>query len=199
MLRFCEVARHVFQARPARLFLHGFHIRSLTIELWMFDRSGAYSSSEMDLAQQPELLAKLLASYTMMSDEEVGFNPLIRRDGFGSYVALTNTDEDGKDRLYLYETPIAAPEYLIGPGTTCYTAKVQGSKTPEFVVKFAWREDTIHTERELLELTKAQNVWGVIKASAYQDINAMGAFATGTPVPSTIRIPTGTCRQRGRL
>ncbi|KAH6957780.1 hypothetical protein BKA56DRAFT_601420 [Ilyonectria sp. MPI-CAGE-AT-0026] len=177
--RFCETARQVFQARPTRRFLHGFQIRGSTMELWVFDRSGAYSSEKLDLVQRPDLLIRIMASYAMMSDEEAGFNSFIRRDGLGDYVAFGSADQDETVRLYLEDKPIAAPEYLVGPGTTCYAARTSISQTAEFVVKFAWREDSNHTERELLELTKERNVWGVIKALGWQDLDSIRDMRQG--------------------
>lgn len=177
--RFCETARQVFQAQPTRRFLHGFQICGSTMELWVFDRSGAYSSEKLDLVERPDLLIRIMASYVMMSDEEVGFNSFIRHDGVGSYVAFGNADQDETERLYLDDNPIAAPQYLIGPGTTCYAARTSKSQTAEFAVKFAWREDSNHTERELLELTKERNVWGVIKALGWQDLDSIRDLRQG--------------------
>lgn len=76
LLRFCERAQQVFKVQSARCFVHGFLVRGTTLELWVFDRSGAYSSERLDLAERPDLLWRALAGYTLMSDEEVGFNPL---------------------------------------------------------------------------------------------------------------------------
>ncbi len=169
VLRFCEMARQVFQARPTRRFLHGFQIRGSTMELWMFDRSGAFSSEQLDLAGLPRLLIRIMASYALMPDEEVGFTSFIQHDGRGSYVAFGGADDNETARLYLLK-PIAAPQYLVGPGTTCYAATTSASQHAGFVVKFAWREETTHTECELLKLTKDRHVRGVIRAFGWQDL-----------------------------
>lgn len=150
------------------------------MELWVFDRSGAYSCEEMDTEQRPELLIKTIASYTMMNDEEVGFNSFIRLDELGrSYVAFSGLDGNEAERFYLEDEPIAAPQYIVGPGTTCYSARRLTSKNPEFVVKFAWREEKRHTERELLDLTKERNVWGVIKILGCQDLESIKYLRQG--------------------
>ncbi|EHK21283.1 uncharacterized protein TRIVIDRAFT_134280, partial [Trichoderma virens Gv29-8] len=54
-LRFCARALQVFKAQPIRYFLHAFLLIGTTLELWVFDRSGAYSS-EMDLVQEDPCL-----------------------------------------------------------------------------------------------------------------------------------------------
>ena len=137
VLRFCDSARQVFQAQPALRFLHGFQICGFMMELWVFDRSGAYSCKLIDIEQRPDLFIKTIAGYTMMNDEEVGFNSFIRLDGLGSYVAFSGSDGNEAERFYLEDEPIAVPQYIVGPGTTCYSARRLTSKGPEFVVKFA--------------------------------------------------------------
>ncbi|KAK0703114.1 hypothetical protein B0T26DRAFT_815312 [Lasiosphaeria miniovina] len=79
--RFCLLAQHVFKTQPARLFLHAFLVRGATLELWVFNRSGAYSSGHLDLAQSPHLFVQALAGYAMMSDEECGINTFVKRLG----------------------------------------------------------------------------------------------------------------------
>ena len=118
VLRFCESARQVFQTQPTRRFLHGFQICGSMMELWVFDRSGAYSCEKLDIGQRPDLLIKTIASYTMMNDEEVGFNSFIRLDGLGSYIAFSGVDGNEAERFYLEDEPIAAPQYIVGSGTT---------------------------------------------------------------------------------
>lgn len=56
MVRFFHRALLVFKAQPTRYFLHGFVVRANTVDLWVFDRSGAYSSEKFHLGQTPELL-----------------------------------------------------------------------------------------------------------------------------------------------
>lgn len=78
-LRFAARAIRVFNAQPARCFLHAFLLRGETLELWVFDRSGAYSSGVLDIACDPNLPLRVLAGYGMMSDRESGMNMLIKR------------------------------------------------------------------------------------------------------------------------
>ncbi len=174
---FCETARQVFQARPTRRFLHGFQMRGSMLELWMFDCSGAFSSEKFDIAEQPGLLVTIVASYAMMTDEEAGFNSFIQHDQMGSYVTFGGND-DQAERLYL-DKPIAAPQYLVGPGTACYAAKTSTSQSAGLVVKFAWRDEVAHTEWELLELTRKRKVWGVIRALGCQDLDSIRGLREG--------------------
>jgi hypothetical protein len=51
---FCGHAREVFTSQPTRLFLCGFVICGSMVELWVFDRSGPYSSEKFDLHKDPD-------------------------------------------------------------------------------------------------------------------------------------------------
>ncbi|KAI1358449.1 hypothetical protein F5Y08DRAFT_350831 [Xylaria arbuscula] len=189
--RLCETARRVFQARPTRMLLHGFQVCGSIMEMWVFDRSGAYSSHQFDMIQRPDLVVKIITSYGRMNDEEAGFTSFIQRDDLGSYVIFHGDDENETERLYLDDKPIAAPGYLVGPGTTCYAARAPMSQTANLVVKFAWREEVIHRERELLELTQERKVWGVIKAFGWQDLGSIRGHRGGLQFnESCCSIPT---------
>lgn len=108
ILRFCERAQQVFKVQSARCFLHGFLVCGTTLELWIFDRSGAYSSERLDLAQRPDLLMRTLAGYTLMSDEEVGFNTFVKHlaSGSDSYIKFHQ-----RDTFHLRPELIATADY----------------------------------------------------------------------------------------
>lgn len=136
ILHFCGRALQVFKAQPARLFLHGFRVCGTTLELWVFDRSGAYSSGKLDLAQRPDLLVQVLASYAMMGDRELGFNTFVDKHlgpgGSDGYVAF-----DEGNKLYLRPELMAAPNYLVGQATTCYPVSESMTGEPDVIVKFS--------------------------------------------------------------
>ena len=46
LLQLARYMRDVFTAQPIRRFIHGFFLHGTTMELWVFDRSGPYSSGE---------------------------------------------------------------------------------------------------------------------------------------------------------
>ncbi|KAL8740279.1 MAG: hypothetical protein Q9190_006997 [Brigantiaea leucoxantha] len=65
-----QMARHMrdtFAAQPTRRFIHGFFLHDTTMELWVFDRSGPYSSGEFDIHEEPEKFIRTIAGYAMMS------------------------------------------------------------------------------------------------------------------------------------
>lgn len=49
LLQLGRYMRNVFTAQPTRRFIHGFFLSGTTMELWVFDRSGPYSSGEFDI------------------------------------------------------------------------------------------------------------------------------------------------------
>ncbi|KAJ8125391.1 hypothetical protein O1611_g8249 [Lasiodiplodia mahajangana] len=71
----------------------------------------------------------------MMGDEEASFNTFVERleSVSDSYVTF-----DQHNKLHLRTELIAAPGYLVGPGTTCYTASASTTGQPDVAVKFSW-------------------------------------------------------------
>ncbi|UKZ52391.1 hypothetical protein TrVGV298_006167 [Trichoderma virens] len=191
-LRFCARALQVFKAQPIRYFLHAFLLIGTTLELWVFDRSGAYSS-EMDLVQEdPCLVLRILAGYSMMSGEKSGINTFVKHLGLGSdgYVVF---EQDHK--LYLQPGIIAAPSHshLVGLGTTCIAASESTPSEPSVVVKFSWREDNAPAELQLLELTGQRKVWGVIELLGREDVAKISELREGLQFPQPVVNRTLSC------
>lgn len=182
ILRFCEQAQQVFKVQSARCFVHGFLVHGTTLELWVFDRSGAYSSEKFNLAQRPDLLVQTLAGYTLMSDEEVGFNTFVKRlaPGSNSYVTFHPYDV-----FHLRPKLIASADYIVGPGTTCFAASTSTSGETGIVIKFSWREEDEPTELRLLQRAHESNVWGVIQLLGYQDLVSIADLRQGLHFPQS--------------
>lgn len=154
ILRFCEGARQVFKVQSARCFVHGFLVRGTTLELWVYDRSGAYSSERLDLAQRSDFLVRVMAGYTMMSDMEAGSNTFVKRvaPGLDSYVTFHQ-----HVKFHLRPELIATADYIVGPGTTCYVASTSTIGEPDTVIKFSWRDDEAPTEVPILQRAHERN------------------------------------------
>lgn len=190
ILRICERAQQVFKVQSARCFVHGFLVRGTTLELWVFDRSGAYSSERLDLAQRPDLLVRALAGYTLMSDEEAGFNTFVKRlaPGSNSYVTFHE-----HDKFHLRPELIATADYIVGPGTTCYVASTSTIGEPGTVIKFSWREDEEPTELRLLQRAHERNAWGIIQVLGYQDLVNIADLRQGLHFPQMFVNRTFSC------
>ncbi|TAQ86549.1 hypothetical protein B7494_g5113 [Chlorociboria aeruginascens] len=189
-LHFCARTRQLFAAQPARSFLHAFLVCGTTLELWVFDRSGAYSSEKLNLSQRPQLLLQTLAAYTMISDEESGFNTFVKRlePGLDSYVTF-----DQRAKLYLQPELIATPDYIVGLGTTCYTASGATTGEPSTVVKFSWRADGLPAELKLLKRARERNVYGVIRLLGDQDLVSIADIRHGLHFPQPFVNRTFSC------
>ncbi|KAK0639730.1 hypothetical protein B0T16DRAFT_432400 [Cercophora newfieldiana] len=180
VLSFFVRAQQVFKEQPARRFLHGFLVYGTTLELWVFDRSGAYSSEKIDLTQRLGVFVEILASYLMMSDEELGLNTFVRSCfelGPSGYVAF------GQDRFFLRPEPIAKPDYMVGSGTVCYAASTPLAQEPDVAVKFSWRESLAHDEVRYLEQAQKHNVQGVLRLLGSQDLGTVADHRKGLQFP----------------
>ncbi|KFY98879.1 hypothetical protein V498_01166 [Pseudogymnoascus sp. VKM F-4517 (FW-2822)] len=51
------------------------------MRLWVFDRSGLYSSEKFDIYKELERFIQVIAGYALMMDAELGLNTYIGRDG----------------------------------------------------------------------------------------------------------------------
>lgn len=47
------------------------------MELWVFDRSGPYSSGEFDIHKEPYKFICAIAGYLMMNNDELGLDTFI--------------------------------------------------------------------------------------------------------------------------
>lgn len=51
------------------------------MEPHVFDRSGVYSAEAFDIYKEPERFIRTIAGYILMSDEKLGLDPFIEREG----------------------------------------------------------------------------------------------------------------------
>ncbi|KAM4063574.1 kinase [Hirsutella rhossiliensis] len=73
LLQLARYVRGVFADQPTRRFVHAFSLCSSKMELWVFDRSGPYSSGLFDIHDEPDKFARALVGYaTMSSSSERG-------------------------------------------------------------------------------------------------------------------------------
>jgi hypothetical protein len=148
------------------------------MELWMFDRSGLYSCEKFSIHQDPHRFIKIVAGYSLMSDQELGVNTHIKGDKIGKYI-LFKEGKEKEERIYLEDKPIASQKAIVCRGTTCYRAKMSDSEEWEYVVKFAWRSDKRPSEGQLLKLAKERKVWGVAELCGHQDLETIHDLRQG--------------------
>ncbi|KKF92044.1 hypothetical protein CFO_g5604 [Ceratocystis platani] len=147
----CHV-QGVFTDQPTRRFVHAFTLYAFKMELWIFDRSGAYSSGTFDIHDEPDKFARALVGYATMDDDTMGLDTFMeRRDGH-RYVTLD--DASGKETRLRLDKLMIRQKAIVCRGTTCY--KTQDS----YVAKFSWIPDKRKLEVEQLKRAEAKGVEG---------------------------------------
>ncbi|KAG9236064.1 hypothetical protein BJ875DRAFT_541575 [Amylocarpus encephaloides] len=157
-------AREVFGSQPERRFISGFTICGSIIRLWIFDRSGTYSSEKFDIHKEPERFIRVIAGYTLMTDAELGLNTFIKHDSNGKYIVVRDV------RISLEDKPIFSTKAIVCRGTTCYRGRRGDSTEWENVVKFAWPSDKREREGELLKLAKERGVTNIAMWFSHEQI-----------------------------
>ncbi|QSZ29959.1 hypothetical protein DSL72_004477 [Monilinia vaccinii-corymbosi] len=148
LLQLADYAREAFGSQPGRRFVPGFTICGSWMRLWIFDRSGPYSSEKFDIHQEPERFVRIISGYALMSDSELGLNTFIKCDEIGRYIIARDIN------IYLEDKPIASHKAIVSRGTTCYRGRKPDSSHYEYVVKFAWPSGKQLKEGRLLKLAK---------------------------------------------
>ncbi|KAJ8067034.1 hypothetical protein OCU04_004414 [Sclerotinia nivalis] len=155
LIQLAGYAREVFGSQPERRFVPAFTICGSIMRLWMFDRSGAYSSKKFDIHKEPERFVRVIVGYALMTDAELGLNTFIKYDGNSKYIVAQDV------KIFLEDKPIASTKAIVCRGTTCYRGRTSASTEWEYVVKFAWPSDKRQREGELLKLAKDREVTGI--------------------------------------
>ncbi|KAM0670860.1 hypothetical protein ACQRIU_001255 [Beauveria bassiana] len=96
MLQITRHVRSIFADQPMRRFVHAFTIKATTMELWVYDRSGAYSSGEFNIHHEPQKLARALVAYATMDDAAMGLDTSIEWKNSHRYITVE--DGDGNDK-----------------------------------------------------------------------------------------------------
>ncbi|MCJ1251832.1 hypothetical protein MMC30_009070 [Trapelia coarctata] len=179
LLQLGRYMRDVFTAQPTRRFIHGFFLYGTIMELWVFDRSGPYSSGEFDIHEEPEQFIRAIAGYAMMSDEELGLDTFVERDGGDLFITITE-DANGKEkRIQLERDPMVIQRAIVCRGTSCYR-----SKDGDHVVKFSWTSDKRPPEADHLRLAREKGVQGVAGLLGYHRITSIERLRHGLTFPA---------------
>ena len=166
--------RDAWTAQPTRRFIHGFFLHGTIMELWVFDRSGCYSTGEFDINKEPEQFIRAIAGYAMMSDEELGLDTFIERDRENRFITITEDVTGQEKRLQLEQKPIVVQRAIFCWGTSCHR-----SKDLERVSKFSWVSDKRRPEGDLLRLARKRRVKGVAKLFGQHRIASIADMREG--------------------
>ena len=179
LLQLSRYMRDVFTAQPTRRFIHGFFLHGTTMELWVFDRSGPYSSGEFDIHKEPEQFIQAITGYAMMSDEELGLDTFVERNGGDLFMTITEDATRKEKRLQLKQDPIAIQRAIVCRGTSCYR-----TEDSEYVAKFSWTSHKRPSEADLLRLALRKGVKGVARLLGYHRITSIEEMRDGLTFPT---------------
>ncbi|CAD6500101.1 BgTH12-04204 [Blumeria graminis f. sp. triticale] len=160
-LQLSRCAREVYCAQPLRRFMHGFLMFKEEFELWVFDRSGAYSSGRMGIIDSKEIFVRALCSYLLMSDEELGRDMSILRKNGQSTANFTGSDSNSDQIFEIKPKPVIQSTTLVTRGTTCYKTKDKST-----MIKYSWSRSADNAEVRFMK--DALPLPGVVKYRASQ-------------------------------
>lgn len=171
ILQLARYVRSVFADQPTRRFVHSFSLCSSKMELWIFDRSGPYSSGSFDIHDEPDKFARALVGYATMNDDAMGLDTFIEREEGYYYTTLEDTSNN-KTKFRL-EDLIVRQRAIVCRGTTCY--QTRNSQ----VAKFSWVSDKRKPEVEQLKLAEERGVRGVARVVAHRRITTIAELREG--------------------
>ena len=152
------------------------------MELWIFDRSGPYSSGEFDIHKEPEKLIKIITGYANMSDSELGLDTYMELRGMDRFIDVSADASAKRKRLQLETTPFVKQRAIVCRETTCFRTSDQKA-----VVKFSWTSDKRQCESELLRLAHEKGVEGVAELIGYEQLTTIDELRGGMIFPSCHR------------
>ncbi|KAL7928503.1 serine/threonine-protein kinase Sgk2 [Trichoderma chlorosporum] len=178
LLQLARHVRSVFADQPLRRFVHAFTLRGTIMELWVFDRSGPYSSGGFDIHREPKKLAQALVAYATMEAEDMGLDLVIKRTGNQRFISVT--DAEGNDTPVELDTLLVRQQAIVSRGTICFSTK-QG------VAKFSWLSDKRPSEVRHLKLAHSRGVEGVAALVAHREILSISDLRNGLDFSNNTR------------
>ncbi|CAD6503662.1 BgTH12-03321 [Blumeria graminis f. sp. triticale] len=97
----------IFIKQPLRTLVHGFCCFKKDFGLWVFHRSGAYSSGLLSIKDEKEKLTRAISSYLLMSDQELGLDTSIKHINGRSFITLNDEKHQERREFEISPTPIS--------------------------------------------------------------------------------------------
>ncbi|CAD6503693.1 BgTH12-03352 [Blumeria graminis f. sp. triticale] len=152
-----RIALQVFYTQPLRHFVHGFTAFESNFELWVFNRSGAYSSGLFNIEDDKEKFVRAICSYLLMSDQELGIDSSIQKVNGRSSVSIYDENQKETRKFVINPKPFFMVGTIVTRGTTCFETSDKSK-----VVKYSWVRTPGKSEIDLL-----QHVHGVEGVAEY--------------------------------
>ena len=90
--------------------------------------SDPYSSTAFNIHKEPKHFICIIASYVMMSDEELSLDTFIKQDDGNQFITVMEDIIDKERRLQLNLAFIVYQWMIVCCGTACFCAKTPGFK-----------------------------------------------------------------------
>ena len=157
-LDLAQYAREVFRTQDRR-FVLGFTLCGSMLRLWQFDRSGSSGSTSFDVNKDGHRFVRVMLGYYLMSDEQLGFDPTIHREGGKRWIEIRRNGST--ERLFV-ESEVRKHAAIIGRATSCWKAYMgEGDAKRRLVVKDSWQYEERGEEGELIRDATSQSVTNV--------------------------------------
>jgi len=142
------------------------------MELWVFDRSGPYSSGAFDIHKEPEKFARAFVGYATMDNEALGLDTFVEQMYGHDHVSVH--DAGGSTKSIRLGRLIVRQNAIVCRGTTCFLTRDGGS-----VAKFSWVSDKRKLEVDHLRLAEEKGVQGVARVVAHRQITTIAELRKG--------------------
>ncbi|KAL7804898.1 hypothetical protein V8C44DRAFT_369186 [Trichoderma aethiopicum] len=171
-------ARNLFDFQPTRRYLHAFTICGSMLEPWVFDRSGCYSPGAFDIHQNPERFIRVITGYIMMSEDVLGLDTFVQREGRSGFIDIVGPAGEQK-KLYLSPTLLDHRPTIASRATSCFLAKHADSSDHDHVVKFSWPLYHQSSEVDVFKLAKQRGVQGIVSMVTHFEITTVNEMRRG--------------------
>lgn len=180
LVQLTKQIQNIFAEQPLRRFVHAFTIKQAMMELWVFDRSGPYSSGEFDIHPEQDKFARAFVAYATMDDAAMGLN-IYTEEQQGHRNINVKYFDNNHIRTALNK-PLVRQRGVVCRGTTCFLTALG-------VAKFSWLSDKQPSEVNLLQLASERGVRGVVTFVGHCEIASISELRQGLEFSNGTRYP----------
>ncbi|SZF06385.1 unnamed protein product [Blumeria hordei] len=123
----------------------------------------AYSCGEMEVSKSQETLVWVLSSFMLMSEEDLGWDPITSYDENGRCLVTVPNGKTSEEKNEVYPLSIARPEIIASRGNMCLE-----TKDSMYLLSFSWVFGSVESETKILKHTN--DVTSVITLNYSSDL-----------------------------
>ncbi|KAJ6786855.1 hypothetical protein PWT90_06204 [Aphanocladium album] len=165
--------RFVYSDQPLRAFVHAFTIQGSMLELFVYDRAGAYSSGVIPIHRKPEIFVRALVGYATMTGKDMGYLDVFQKNENGdSFIELQSVENQSEVLHVSVIKQIFHQNAISCRGTTCFS-------TPLGVLKLSWCPDDRESELDYLLKARSKGITGVATTLAFKKLSSIRTQRAG--------------------